>query len=86
LGIARQAWPDATEAVATAYQRDPEAIEKWRRETFPPSRRARSRRRGLLLDESGFRADAVHAGLGVKGKRPSSNAQANGNRSAPHRR
>ena len=34
-GIARQARTDATKALAAAYQRDPEAIEKWQRETYP---------------------------------------------------
>ena len=44
-----------------AYQRDPEAIERWRRDTFPAIAR-QSRAEGAEIyfwDESGFRADAV---------------------------
>lgn len=45
-----------------AYQRDPEAIEKWQRETFPAIAK-QSKAEGAEIyfwDESGFRADAVH--------------------------
>src|SRR5580692_4184810 len=45
-----------------AYQRDPEAIEKWRRERFPAiAEQARASGGEVYFwDESGFRADAVH--------------------------
>ena len=45
-----------------AYQRDPQAIERWQRETYPGIAAA-ARRSGAdvyFWDESGFRADAVH--------------------------
>jgi transposase len=45
-----------------AYQRDPEAILRWRQDTFPSIAR-QSRADGAEIyfwDESGFRADAVH--------------------------
>lgn len=44
-----------------AYQRDPEAIERWQRETYPAIA-AQAKRRGAQIhfwDESGFRADSV---------------------------
>jgi len=61
-----------------AYQRDPEAIEKWRREIFLSiARKAREDGGEVYFwDESGFRADAVHGktidvkGWGVKGQTP----------------
>jgi transposase len=56
-----------------AYQRDPEAIEKWRRETFPAiARRAKVEGGEVFFwDESGFRADAVQGRTwGVKGQTP----------------
>ena len=43
-----------------AYERDPKAIERWQRETFPALRR-RAKRRGadiFFLDEAGIRSDA----------------------------
>ena len=45
-----------------AYQRDPEAIERWQRDTFPAiARQAKADRAEIYFwDESGFRADAVH--------------------------
>jgi transposase len=55
------------------YQRDPEAIERWQRETYPAiARQAKAEGAEIFFwDESGFRADAVH-GLtwGVKGQTP----------------
>jgi transposase len=45
-----------------AYQRDPVAIERWQRETFPALAK-KARKQGaevFFWDESGFRADAVH--------------------------
>ncbi len=56
-----------------AYQRDPEAIERWRRESFPAvARRAKAVGGEVWFwDESGFRADAVHGRTwGVKGQTP----------------
>jgi transposase len=56
-----------------AYQRDPEAIEKWRRETFPNIARQAKLAGGEVYfwDESGFRADAVHGKTwGAKGRTP----------------
>jgi transposase len=45
-----------------AYQRDPEAIERWQRETYPAIARQAKRQKADIYfwDESGFRADAVH--------------------------
>src|SRR5512141_1508165 len=56
-----------------AYQRDPEAIEKWRRETYPAIARLAKAEGGEVFfwDESGFRADAVHGRTwGLKGETP----------------
>ncbi|MBI2432260.1 MAG: IS630 family transposase [Candidatus Hydrogenedentes bacterium] len=56
-----------------AYERDPEAIEKWQREEFPKLR-ARAKRRGadiFFLDEAGIRSDApLQRTWGAKGKTP----------------
>lgn len=45
-----------------AYQRDPQAIERWQRETYPGIAAAarRSAAEIYFWDESGFRADTVH--------------------------
>lgn len=56
-----------------AYQRDPQAIEKWQRETFPSiARRAKAQGAEVLFwDESGFRADTVHGKTwGLRGHTP----------------
>lgn len=56
-----------------AYQRDPEAIERWQRETFPAiARQARAQGGEVFFwDESGFRADTVHGKTwGLKGQTP----------------
>jgi transposase len=56
-----------------AYERDPEAIERWKRETYPSiAARAKRRRAEIYFwDESGFRADAVQGTTwGVKGRTP----------------
>jgi transposase len=56
-----------------AYQRDPEAIEKWRREQYPAiARQAKSVGGEVYFwDESGFRADAVQGKTwGKKGQTP----------------
>jgi transposase len=56
-----------------AYERDPAAIEAWKRDTYP-SIAARAKRLGAEIyfwDESGFRADAVQGRTwGVKGDVP----------------
>ncbi|MFL9911983.1 IS630 family transposase [Paraburkholderia sp. RL17-337-BIB-A] len=45
-----------------AYQRDPDAIERWQRDTYPAIvRQAREESADIFFwDESGFRADSVH--------------------------
>jgi transposase len=56
-----------------AYQRDPEAIEKWQREIFPAiAGQAKTKRAEVFFwDESGFRADTVHGKTwGVRGQTP----------------
>ena len=56
-----------------AYQRDPEAIEKWRCERFPAIAKQAKAVGGEVYfwDESGFRADAVHGRTwGKKGQTP----------------
>ncbi len=56
-----------------AYQRDPEAIEKWQRETYPAlARQAKAQGAEVFFwDESGFRADTVHGKTwGVRGQTP----------------
>ena len=56
-----------------AYQRDPEAIEKWQRETFPAIAQQAKASGGEVYfwDESGFRADTVHGKTwGKKGQTP----------------
>lgn len=56
-----------------AYQRDPEAIERWQRNTFPAIAK-QSKAEGAEIyfwDESGFRADAVHGKTwALRGKTP----------------
>jgi transposase len=56
-----------------AYQRDPEAIERWVQSTYPTISRQAKRERAEVFfwDESGFRADAVHGKTwGAKGQTP----------------
>jgi DDE superfamily endonuclease/winged helix-turn-helix protein len=56
-----------------AYQRDPQAIEKWQRETYPAiARKAKAQVAQVFFwDESGFRADTVHGKTwGVRGQTP----------------
>jgi transposase len=56
-----------------AYQRDPQAIERWQRETYPAiARRAQVEGAEILFwDESGFRADTVHGKTwGLRGHTP----------------
>lgn len=54
-----------------AYQRDPQAIERWQREMFPAIS-SEAKRQGAEIffwDESGFRADSVHGKTwGVRGQ------------------
>ena len=67
-----------------AYQRDPEAIEAWRRTRFPAIAEQAKASGGEVYfwDESGFRADAVTARPGASRVRRSwSNALASGSRS-----
>lgn len=56
-----------------AYERDPEAIAKWQRETYP-ALKVRSKRRGgeiFFLDEAGFRSDdPLGRAWGVRGQTP----------------
>jgi transposase len=56
-----------------AYQRDPQAIERWQCETYPAIAR-RAKKQGaevFFWDESGFRADTVHGKTwGVRGQTP----------------
>jgi transposase len=63
----------AQKPLQRAYQRDPEAIERWQRDTYPAiARTARAEKADIYFwDESGFRADAVHGKTwGVKGHTP----------------
>lgn len=56
-----------------AYQRDPAAVERWQRETYPALMRQARRERAEIYfwDESGFRADGVQGKTwGVKGQTP----------------
>ena len=56
-----------------AYQRDPEAIEKWQREIYPAiAQKAKKQGADVFFwDESGFRADTVHGKTwGVRGQTP----------------
>jgi transposase len=56
-----------------AYQRDPEAIEMWQRETFPAIAKQAKAEGGEIYfwDESGFRADTVHGKTwGLRGQTP----------------
>ena len=52
----------AQKPLQRAYQRDPEAVEQWQRETYPAlaSRAKKEKAEIYFWDESGFRADAVH--------------------------
>jgi len=63
----------AQKPLQRAYQRDPEAVERWQRETYPAiARRARKEKAEIYFwDESGFRADAVQGRTwGIKGQTP----------------
>lgn len=56
-----------------AYQRDPDAMARWQRETYPLIARHAKRTKAEIYfwDESGFRADAVHGKTwGAKGQTP----------------
>ena len=67
-----------------AYQRDPAAIERWRRETYPAIARQAKAEGGEVFfwDESGFRADTVHGHTWVSGDtRRSWHVPVNGNQS-----
>lgn len=63
----------AQKPLQRAYQRDPQAVERWQRETYPAiARRAKTEQAEICFwDESGFRADAVHGKTwGVRGQTP----------------
>lgn len=63
----------AQKPLQRAYQRDPEAIERWQHETYPAIvRQARQDKADIYFwDESGFRADAVQGKTwGAKGETP----------------
>jgi transposase len=63
----------AQKPLQRAYQRDPEAIERWQRETYPTiARRAKTEGADIYFwDESGFRADAVQGKTwGRRGETP----------------
>ena len=70
-----------------AYQRDPQAIEKWQLETYPAiARRAKVQGAQVFFwDESGFRADTVHGKIpGGSAVRPRWwNVRDSANRSVP---
>lgn len=56
-----------------AYQRDPEAIALWQKQTYPALARQAKRDGAQILfwDESGFRADTVHGKTwGLRGQTP----------------
>ncbi len=56
-----------------AYQRDPDAIDRWQKETFPAiAKQAKAEGAEIFFwDESGFRADTVHGKTwGVRGQTP----------------
>lgn len=72
-----------------AYQRDPEAITRWQRETCPAIARQAKRDKADIYswDESGFRADAVHVKTwGAKGQTPVVDVPGNAKASVPRRR
>jgi len=63
----------AQKPLQRAYQRDPEAIARWQRETYPAIAKKANREGAAIYfwDESGFRADAVHGKTwGAKGQTP----------------
>jgi transposase len=70
--LARQGLTPQT-PLQRAYQRDPTAIARWQRETYPAIVRRAKRDKAEIYfwDESGFRADAVHGRTwGAKGQPP----------------
>lgn len=63
----------AQKPLERAYQRDPQAIDRWVNETYPAiARQARREKAEVFFwDESGFRADAVHGKTwAAKGQTP----------------
>ena len=63
----------AQQPLQRAYQRDPVAIERWQRETYPAiAKQAKAQGADIYFwDESGFRADAVHGKTwALRGKTP----------------
>ena len=73
LGLTPHLSPFREKPLQRAYQRDPEAIEKWQQETFPAiAKQAKAEGAEIFFwDESGFRADTVHGKTwGVRGQTP----------------
>jgi transposase len=63
----------AQKPLERAYQRDPAAIKRWCRETYPALAKIAQRERADIFfwDESGFRADSVHGKTwGTRGQTP----------------
>jgi transposase len=63
----------AQKPLQRAYQRDPEAVARWKSETFPAiaGEASASGAEILFWDESGFRADTVHGKTwGLRGQTP----------------
>jgi transposase len=63
----------AQKPLERAYQRNPEAIERWQRETYPAlAKQAKTQGAEIFFwDESGFRADSVHGKTwGKRGETP----------------
>lgn len=63
----------AQKPLERAYRRDPDAIARWQRETYPAMTRQAKKDKAEIYfwDESGFRADCVHGKTwGVKGQTP----------------
>jgi transposase len=71
--LARHGLTPQQKPLQRAYQRDPAAIERWQRETYPAIARIAKRDQAEIYfwDESGFRANAVHGTTwGAKGQTP----------------
>lgn len=78
----------AQKPLERAYQRDAQAVERWKLQTYPELAAQAKREKAVILfwDESGFRADAVHGKSGhPRDKHRWSSAPASGKASVPHR-
>jgi transposase len=72
-GLLTELNPTPQKPLQRAYQRDPEAVERWQRDTYPAlvSRAKREKAEIYFWDKSGFRADAVHSKTwAVRGQTP----------------